>query len=92
MLDEVIKHHETWKHQSNPNLLPHGKHLEIEFLKDLSNETKLLAQVSARKFNVNSDEAVSVDGHSIDVIGILIDINPFTATATATTVNNIRRL
>lgn len=61
MIDQVIVgHHEAWKHQSNPNLLPNGQHLEIEFLKDLPEATKLLAEESARNFNVADDSDVSV--------------------------------
>ncbi|XP_037028703.1 uncharacterized protein LOC119068943 [Bradysia coprophila] len=52
----IVSHHEAWKHQSNPNLLPNGKHLDIEFLKDLSDDTKRLAEESARKFDIASDD------------------------------------
>lgn len=59
-MDQVlVGHHEAWKHQSNPNLLPNGKHLEIEFLKDLPDAVKLVTLESARKFNVASDDDVS---------------------------------
>lgn len=61
MMDQrIIGHHEAWKHQSNPNLLPNGKHLEIEFLKEISEATKSFVEQSAREFDVASDVEVSV--------------------------------
>lgn len=69
MFDEkIVNHHESWKHQFNPNLLPNGKHLEIEFLKDLSEDTKLLAEESARKFDIASEDDVSVTGMAFPTI------------------------
>lgn len=60
MDQRIVGHHEAWKHQSNPNLLPNGKHLEIEFLKDLPETTRNFAEQSARQFDVASDVEVSV--------------------------------
>lgn len=59
MDQKIAVHHEAWKHQSNPNLLPNGKHLEIEFLRDLPEATKLFMEESARKFDVANDVDVS---------------------------------
>ncbi|KAJ6628024.1 hypothetical protein Bhyg_17920, partial [Pseudolycoriella hygida] len=53
--DKIIRHHEAWKHQSNPNLLPNGKHLEIDFLKGLSQETIFFTKESAENFDVRSE-------------------------------------